>query len=103
MQRLVSPICFLPCSGGTLGGILPLLAIFYAVMLRSWTGAVDDLAEHYDPSHVHRMSVAASLDEEDLSGPLPPVTMGGSADGGSSSDDGGAAAAASARAPAPAC
>ncbi|KAI3428755.1 hypothetical protein D9Q98_007577 [Chlorella vulgaris] len=90
-------------SGGTLGGILPLLAIFYAVMLRSWTGAVDDLAEHYDPSHVHRMSVAASLDEEDLSGPLPPVAMGGSADGGSSSDDGGAAAAASARAPAPAC
>lgn len=38
-----------PRSGGTLGGILPLLAIFYATMLRSWTGAVDDLADHYDP------------------------------------------------------
>lgn len=38
-----------PRSGGTLGGILPLLAVFYATMLRSWTGAVDDLADHYDP------------------------------------------------------
>ena len=38
-----------PRSGGTLGGILPLLAIFYATMLRSWTVAVDDLADHYDP------------------------------------------------------
>ena len=37
------------CSGGTLGGILPLLAIFYAIMLQSWNGAVDDLADHYDP------------------------------------------------------
>lgn len=60
-------------SGGTLGGILPLLAIFYAMMLRSWTGAVDDLADHYDPSHAHRMSVAGSLDEEDLSNGLPPT------------------------------
>lgn len=58
-------------SGGTLGGILPLLAIFYAAMLRSWNGAVDDLAEHYDPSHAHRMSVAGSLDEDDLAGAAP--------------------------------
>ena len=34
-------------------------------MLKNWTGAVDDLAFHYDPSHVHRMSVAGSLDLED--------------------------------------
>ena len=53
------------CSGGTLGGILPLLAIFYAVMLQSWNGAVDDLADHYDPSHVHRVSVAGSIDDAD--------------------------------------
>lgn len=57
-------------SGGTLGGILPLLAIFYAAMLRSWTGAVDDLADHYDPSHAHRVSVAGSIDEEDDVAPL---------------------------------
>ena len=57
-----------PRSGGTLGGILPLLAVFYAVMLKSWTGAVDDLALHYDPSHAHRMSVAGSLDEDDSAG-----------------------------------
>ena len=36
-------------TGISLGGILPLLAIFYAIMLQSWNGAVDDLADHYDP------------------------------------------------------
>jgi hypothetical protein len=59
-------------SGGTLGGTLPLLAVFYGFMLRSWTRAVDDLADHYDPARAHRMSVAGSLDEEDLAGGLPP-------------------------------
>lgn len=87
------------CSGGTLGGILPLLAVFYAVMLRSWTRAVDDLAEHYDPSHAHRMSVAGSLDEDDVAGVLPPVAVGGGPDG---DDYGGAAASAPGRTPTPA-
>ena len=68
---------------------MPLLAVFYAVMLRSWTRAVDDLAEHYDPSHAHRMSVAGSLDEDDVAGVLPPVAVGGGPDG---DDYGGAAA-----------
>ncbi|EFN55123.1 hypothetical protein CHLNCDRAFT_134175 [Chlorella variabilis] len=86
-------------SGGTLGGILPLLAVFYAVMLRSWTRAVDDLAEHYDPSHAHRMSVAGSLDEDDVAGVLPPVAVGGGPDG---DDYGGAAASAPGRTPTPA-
>ena len=39
-------------------------------MLRSWTGAVADLAE-FDPSHAHRMSVAGSLDEEDAAAAAP--------------------------------
>jgi ATP:ADP antiporter, AAA family len=52
-------------TGGTVGGIVPLLAVFYAVMLHRWTDAVSDLAEHYDPAHVHRMSVMASIDEDD--------------------------------------
>lgn len=52
-------------TGGTVGGILPALAIFYAVMLRKWNSAVADLAEHYDPAHVHRLSVMGSLDEGD--------------------------------------
>jgi AAA family ATP:ADP antiporter len=76
-------------SGGTLGGILPLLAVFYAVMLRSWTRAVDDLAEHYDPSHVHRVSVAGSLDEED--------------EAAAAAASGGPTAAPPGRTPAPAC
>ena len=53
-------------TGGTVGGILPVLAVFYAVMLHQWNGAVADLAEHYDPAHVHRLSVMGSLDESDL-------------------------------------
>lgn len=52
-------------TGGTVGGILPALAIFYAVMLRKWNSAVADLAEHYDPAHVHRLSVMGSIDEAD--------------------------------------
>lgn len=52
-------------SGGTIGGILPVLAVFYAYMLRQWKISVADLAEHYDPAHVHRMSVLGSLDELD--------------------------------------
>ena len=60
-------------TGGTVGGILPALAVFYAIMLHRWNGAVDDLAEHYDPAHVHRQSVMASIDGDgdeslDLSG-----------------------------------
>lgn len=50
-------------SGSSLGGILPVMALFYAAMLSRWTAAVDDLAAHHDPSHVHRASVLASLDE----------------------------------------
>lgn len=56
-------------TGGTVGGILPVLAVFYAVMLHRWNGSVRDLAEHYDPAHVHRMSILGSIDEEDLDGP----------------------------------
>lgn len=92
------------CSGGTLGGILPLLAVFYAVMLKNWTRAVDDLAFHYDPSHAHRMSVAGSIDEEvdgslaaaatTAAQGLPPLAAPGSSGG----DDG----AAPQRQPAPA-
>lgn len=52
-------------TGGSLGGILPVLAIFYVAMLHQWNGAVTDLAEHYDPGHVHRLSVMGSLDEEE--------------------------------------
>lgn len=43
---------------------MPLLAVFYAVMLRQWTRSVKNLAEHYDPAHVHRVSVMGSLDED---------------------------------------
>lgn len=50
-------------TGGTVGGILPMLAVFYAVMLHRWNTAVDDLAEHYDPAHVHRQSVMGSMDD----------------------------------------
>lgn len=52
-------------SGGTFGGILPVMALFYGCMLNTWTNAVDDLAEHYDPQHAHRASVLASLDEDE--------------------------------------
>jgi ATP:ADP antiporter, AAA family len=52
-------------SGGSVGGVLPILAIFYFIMLARWKAAVADLAEHYDPSHAHRLSVLGSLDEED--------------------------------------
>lgn len=52
-------------SGGTLGGVLPILAVFYMFMLRAWNGSVDELADHHDPSHVHRMSMLGSLDESD--------------------------------------
>jgi len=52
-------------TGGTVGGILPMLAVFYAFMLHRWIGAVEDLAEHYDPAHVHRRSVMGSIDEDD--------------------------------------
>jgi AAA family ATP:ADP antiporter len=51
-------------TGGTVGGILPMLAVFYALMLHRWIGAVEDLAEHYDPAHVHRQSIMGSVDEE---------------------------------------
>lgn len=51
-------------TGGTVGGILPMLAVFYAFMLHRWIGAVEDLAEHYDPAHVHRQSIMGSVDED---------------------------------------
>jgi AAA family ATP:ADP antiporter len=51
-------------TGGTVGGILPMLAVFYAIMLHRWIGAVEDLAEHHDPAHVHRQSIMGSVDEE---------------------------------------
>jgi AAA family ATP:ADP antiporter len=55
-------------SGGSLGGILPVLAAFYFAMLHGWHRAVDDLAEHYDPAESHRMSVMGSMDEDDGAG-----------------------------------
>ena len=51
-------------TGGTVGGILPVLAVFYAVMLTRWNAAVGDLAQ-YDPQHLHRLSVMGSMDESD--------------------------------------
>lgn len=53
-------------TGGSLGGILPVLAVFYVIMLHQWNGAVMDLADHYDPGHAHRLSVMGSLDDEDM-------------------------------------
>jgi AAA family ATP:ADP antiporter len=53
-------------TGGSLGGILPVLAVFYVIMLHQWNGAVMDLADHYDPGHAHRLSVMGSLDNEDM-------------------------------------
>lgn len=73
-------------SGSSLAGILPVMAIFYTAMLSRWNTAVDELAEHHDPQHVHRMSVAGSLDEGDVLVPLP--TLGLAAGG----EDGTAAA-----------
>lgn len=44
----------------------------------SWNASVAELAEHHDPSHAHRMSVAGSLDEELLpQGALLPPAHGG--------------------------
>ena len=54
-------------TGGTVGGILPVLAVFYAVMLHRWNDAVADLAR-YDPQHLHRLSVMGSMDESDAEG-----------------------------------
>lgn len=51
-------------TGGTVGGILPVLAVFYALMLTRWNSAVGDLAQH-DPQHLHRLSVMGSMDESD--------------------------------------
>jgi hypothetical protein len=51
-------------AGGGVAGMLPVMAVAYATMLRSWVGAVDDLAEHHDPAHTHRLSVLASIDED---------------------------------------
>lgn len=53
-------------TGGSVAGIIPVLAIFYVTMLHQWKLSVDDLAEHGDPSHVHRESVMASIDSDDL-------------------------------------
>lgn len=53
-------------SGGTVGGIVPLLAVFYTTMLYRWTFSVNDLAEHYDPAHIHRASIMGSLDEDEI-------------------------------------
>lgn len=51
-------------TGGSVAGIIPVLAIFYVSMLHQWKRSVNDLAEHSDPSHVHRESVMASIDSE---------------------------------------
>ena len=74
-------------TGGTVGGILPILAVFYAFMLHRWTTAVDDLAEHYDPAHAHRQSIMGSLDEGDGDdgGEEDDVNGGGGGGGGVSS------------------
>lgn len=58
-------------TGGSVSGIIPVLAIFYVTMLYQWKASVNDLAEHADPSHVHRASVMASLDDEDDDSSLP--------------------------------
>jgi hypothetical protein len=68
-------------------------------MLRSWTGAVEDLAEHYDPSHVHRMSVAGSLDEEDAE--VAAVAAAAAAAAAAAGGDDGAAPTPAQRQPAP--
>ena len=74
-------------TGGSVSGIIPILALFYALMLQQWKTSVSDLAEHCDPSHVHRQSVMGSLDsDDDLAGnrsiptvdaSLTPVSYGG--------------------------
>jgi AAA family ATP:ADP antiporter len=64
-------------TGGTVGGILPVLAVFYAVMLHRWNTSVADLAEHYDPSRIHRESILGSMDESDAED-----TPGGAPSGG---------------------
>ena len=60
-------------TGGSVSGIIPVLAIFYVTMLYQWKASVNDLAEHADPSHVHRASVMASLDDEDDDSSSSPV------------------------------
>jgi hypothetical protein len=60
-------------TGGSVAGIIPVLAIFYVTMLYQWKASVNDLAEHADPSHVHRASVMASLDDEDDDSSSSPV------------------------------
>nr|BBG40173.1 hypothetical protein [Parachlorella kessleri] len=51
-------------SGGTLGGILPILTVLYLIMLTQWKRAVGELGDQHDPAHAHRMSVLGSLDSE---------------------------------------
>lgn len=51
-------------TGGSVSGIIPVLAIFYVTMLHQWKSSVEDLAEHGDPSHMHRESVMASIDSD---------------------------------------
>ena len=57
-------------TGGSVSGIIPILAIFYVAMLQQWKSSVTDLAEHCDPAHVHRESlmgsVMGSFDDNDV-------------------------------------
>ena len=53
-------------TGGSVAGIIPVLAIFYVTMLQQWKSSVKDLAEHGDPSHIHRESIMGSIDDEGI-------------------------------------
>jgi AAA family ATP:ADP antiporter len=66
-------------TSGTVASILPVLAVFYSVMLTRWTAAVKELAEHYDPARVHRLSIMGSVDEEDEAGAGGADAAGGAA------------------------
>lgn len=74
-------------TGGTVGGILPMLAVFYAIMLHRWIGAVEDLAEHYDPAHVHRRSIMGSVDEDTVDEGIDGGDGNGTASGESASSN----------------
>lgn len=53
-------------SGGSVSGIIPVLALTFVTMLGQWKRSIRELAEHGDPARVHRMSVMASIDDGDI-------------------------------------
>ena len=52
-------------SGGSVSGIIPVLGLCFATMLGQWKRSIRELAEHGDPAHAHRMSVMASIDDDE--------------------------------------